>query len=77
MTCQQKPRALNIFTMCQWIPAIMISTKQMSGISFDGEHAYQYVDGEKTQINEFPFDQYDSYAEKILELSKTILTHKY
>ncbi|MEA4949374.1 MAG: hypothetical protein VB034_09500 [Eubacteriales bacterium] len=48
-----------------------------NGSSFDGEHAYQYVDGEKTQINEFPFDQYDSYAEKILELSKTILTHKY
>jgi len=47
------------------------------GCSFDGEHAYQYVNGQKTQIDEFPFAQYDSYAEKILELSKTILTHQY
>jgi len=47
------------------------------GSSFDGEHAYQYVNGQKTQINEFPFVPYDSYVEKILELSKTILTHHY
>ena len=25
------------------------------GSSFDGEHAYQYVNGQKTHINEFPF----------------------
>lgn len=48
-----------------------------NGSSFDGKRAYQYVNGQKTQINEFPFAQYDSYAEKILELSKTILTHQY
>ncbi len=48
-----------------------------NGSSFDGEHAYQYIDGQKKPIREFFFEPYDANARKLLELSQTILSRKY
>ena len=48
-----------------------------NGSSFDGEQAYQYIDGQKTAIREFPFEPYDASVKKLLKLSQTILSRKY
>ena len=48
-----------------------------NGSSFDGEHAYQYIDGQKTAKREFAFEPYDASVKKLLELSQTILSRKY
>ena len=47
-----------------------------NGMSFDGDQAYQYIDGKKTQVPEFPFGEYDTYAQKLLQISQTILSQK-
>ena len=47
-----------------------------NGMSFDGDQAYQYVDGKKTLVPEFPFDEYDAYAQKLLQISQAILAQK-
>lgn len=48
-----------------------------NGSSFDGERAYQYIDGQKKPIREFPFEPYDASVKKLLELSQTILSRKH
>jgi len=46
------------------------------GMSFDGAQAYQYVDGKKTLVPKFPFSEYDTYAQKLLQISQTFLSQK-
>jgi len=44
-----------------------------AGMSFDGEKAYEYENGMKRPIDQFPFEKYDASAWAILELSQTII----
>ena len=43
---------------------------------FDGKNAYQYIDNQKTPIASFPFEQYDSEAERILTTAQKIISEK-
>lgn len=47
-----------------------------NGLAFDGETAYEYIDGEKRQITAFPFNTYDSYAEELLADVQKIISNK-
>jgi len=46
------------------------------GVAFDGENAYQYTNNQKTPISEFPFEQYDAQAERILVIAQKIISEK-
>lgn len=46
------------------------------GLFFDGENAYQYKNNQKTPITEFPFEQYDSFVNEILNTCQTIISKK-
>jgi len=45
------------------------------GMSFDGEKAYQFENGTKRPIDQFPFEKYDASAGEILEISQKIITN--
>lgn len=47
-----------------------------NGIAFDGKNAYQYIDNQETPISEFPFEQYDSQAERFLAIAQKIISDK-
>lgn len=45
------------------------------GMSFDGEKAYQFDNGMKRPIDQFPFEKYDASAGEILEISQKIISN--
>lgn len=45
------------------------------GMSFDGEKAYQFENGMKRPIDQFPFEKYDASAGEILEISQKIISN--
>jgi hypothetical protein len=45
-----------------------------NGITFDGKNAYQYIDNQETPISEFPFELYDSQAERFLAIAQKIIS---
>lgn len=45
------------------------------GMSFDGEKAYQFENGMKRPIDQFPFEKYDASAGEILEIAQKIISN--
>jgi hypothetical protein len=50
---------------------------RVSGMEYDGENAYRYIDSSKITMPEFPFETYDSLADEILLISQKIISEGY
>lgn len=48
-----------------------------AGVSFDGEKAYEYENGMKSPIDQFPFEKYDAFAQETLEICQQIIKNGY
>lgn len=47
-----------------------------NGIAFDGKATYQYSDHQEMPISKFPFEKYDSKAERVLVIAQRIISEK-
>ena len=55
---------------------IMIGNKE-DGMLYDGESAYQFINGKKIATKKFPFEKIDTYAQEILEISQQIIQNRF
>jgi len=50
---------------------------ETDGMAYDGESAYQYINGKKIATVGFPFEKYDTLAQEILETCQQIIQNGY
>jgi len=53
-----------------------IVSNYLDGSPFTGNPVHQYVDPEQGLTSDFPFEEYDSYAAKLLDTVQTIIKNK-
>lgn len=53
-----------------------IVSKYLDGSPFTGNPAHQYIDLEQGLTSDFPFEEYDTYAAKLLDAVQTIIRNK-
>ena len=50
-----------------------IVTNQLDGLPYEGDPIHQYVDPEQGLTSDFPFEEYDSFAAKLLDTVQAII----